>query len=400
MRILAPFGFYGSGNIGDEATLVGFGELVRAFASRFDTSIASVSPSHTARVEPYFRYHRYKGGFVGLRSKLTAHHARALVFPGGTPIQDSLGSWPLDQVAPMVEYGHKWGKAAVFLGVGVEGLARNESREIMRSRIIPRVAYWTVRSSMDQQRLLDYGAPADRVTVAADMAWLIRKAGPTFGQEVLQPHLASGRPLIAVNINAETEMLERAPALLQNLARALDALIDRHDARVIFFFNETRQDPTYDIAAAKQLTGMMRRADEVFAVPETYFSPMQVMSILGNCALVISTRYHACIFSALQGKPFVALKRSDKLFDLCSDLQWTHGVAVEAATDVEIADQADALLSSPQNAISHLAAKVDGMRVRARKNLKGLEELRAATGSSYGLLHAVNNALRLGSKPA
>jgi polysaccharide pyruvyl transferase WcaK-like protein len=302
----------------------------------------------------------------------------------------------------MIEYGDKWGKPAVFVGIGVESLTRPESQAIMRQRIVPLAAYWTVRSATDRQRLLDHGVRTDRVTVAADMAWLIPSADLAFGRDVLRPHLGAGRPLIAVNVNAETAVLERAPAMLASLAHALDSLIERHGVRVIFLFNEIRKGPTYDVAAANKVKSLMRRADAAFAVPEIYFSPAQTMSILGNCALAISTRYHVCIFAALQGVPFMALKRSDKIYDLCSDLAWNYGAAVEAVTGAEIANQADILLSSPEPVLRHLAARVQAMKARARNNLKGLDELRSVAGQvkpGAGLLRALNSTLSVGSRP-
>jgi len=378
MKMLAPFGFYGSGNIGDEATLKGFAELVRASGHKLDFAVASANPRHTAEVEPYFQYHKYKGGFVGIRSKLTGHRARAFVFPGGTPIMDALGGWPLNALAPMVEYGHRWGKPAVFIGIGVERLARAESKAIVRERIAPYVAHWTVRSAKDQQRLLDLNVPASRITVAADMAWLMPRADLDHGRQVLARHLDSRRPLIGVNINAEPAVMERAPRFFENLAAALDAIIDEHDARVVFMFNEVREGPTYDIAAAEQVKGLMRRADAAFAIPPDYLSPPQMMSIIGNCALTISTRYHFCLFSALQGTPFLALKRSDKVSDLCADLGWDYGVAVEAVDATTLGSQARALLCDPNPALERLEARVKEMKARSQGNLKGLDALQAA----------------------
>ena len=51
MRLVAPFGFYGSGNIGDEATLLGFGRLIERFGGGIGVDVASSDPAHTRRVE-------------------------------------------------------------------------------------------------------------------------------------------------------------------------------------------------------------------------------------------------------------------------------------------------------------------------------------------------------------
>jgi polysaccharide pyruvyl transferase WcaK-like protein len=403
MQMLAPFGFYGSGNIGDEASLTGFAELVRASGRDLAVAVASANPRHTAKIEPYFRYHKYKGGFVGIRSKLTGHRARAFVFPGGTPIMDGLGGWPLEALAPIIEYGHRWGKPAVFVGIGVERLARAESKAIVRDRIAPYVAHWTVRSTKDQQRLLDLNVPANRITVAADMAWLIRRANLDYGKQALRLHLETGHPLIGVNINAETSVLERAPQLFETLAAALDAMIEEHNARVIFLFNEIREGPTYDMAAAARVKSLMRRSDAAFATPNDYLSPLQMMSIIGNCALTISTRYHFCLFSALQGTPFLALKRSDKVSDLCVDLGWEYGAAVEAADSTALASQARTLFKEPKPALERLAARVNEMKARSQANFKGLDALQAAAAQAKrgdGLKRALGHAFGSKGDPA
>lgn len=61
MNLVAPFGFYSAGNIGDESTLQGFARLVALRGRGVRVTVASRNPAHTARVEPAFNYYRSVG---------------------------------------------------------------------------------------------------------------------------------------------------------------------------------------------------------------------------------------------------------------------------------------------------------------------------------------------------
>ena len=93
MNLLAPFGFYGWGNIGDEATLQGFARLVARSPHRFRVWVGSHNPRHTARVEPSFRYFHHP--FSDWTRRWANYRTSAVVVAGGTPIMDCHGDWPL-----------------------------------------------------------------------------------------------------------------------------------------------------------------------------------------------------------------------------------------------------------------------------------------------------------------
>jgi hypothetical protein len=62
-------------------------------------------------------------------------------------------------------------------------------------------------------------------------------------------------------------MMEKAPRLFTELAAALDDLVNRHGARVLFLFNEVREGDTYDQAAADLVRSLMSRKDAVLMGP-------------------------------------------------------------------------------------------------------------------------------------
>jgi polysaccharide pyruvyl transferase WcaK-like protein len=393
MKVYAPFGFYGAGNIGDEATLQGFARLVELAGQGMNFTIASQNQGHTARVEPSFHY------VPDARSRLLRlvgdHLSQAYVFPGGTPIQDSLGGWPLDRVAPLVRHAKQWGRPVVFIGVGVERLRQEGSAEKVRRDIASAVAHWTVRSESDRQRLLEMGVPANRVTVAADMAWLLTPAPRDFGRKALAEHMppAHGRPLVGVNINAEPAMLEHCPQMFEILAGALDRIVREKNARIVFLNNEVRDEPTYDLAAAQRVRGLMERAEDAVVFPNTYLSPSEMMSIIGECQLTISSRYHFCLFSAVQGTPFLPLKRSDKVIDLSADLAWNHGSTLRELNADTLVQQAQQLLVSPEPDLARLSQRIKQMRQRAEANRVGLETLRKEA-RAYNRLEWLRMALQ------
>ena len=100
MRLVAPFGFYGWGNIGDEATLQGFARLLARYDPHASAWFGSRDRRHTARVEPAFRY--FDASRSSLRRWWANRRADGAVFVGGTPIMDVLGRWPLSEVVPLV----------------------------------------------------------------------------------------------------------------------------------------------------------------------------------------------------------------------------------------------------------------------------------------------------------
>lgn len=393
MKIYAPFGFYGAGNTGDEATLQGFACMAKLAAQDMQFTIASHNPAHTAKVEPSFHY--VPDAPSKLRGLLSDHLSHGYVFAGGTPIQDGLGGWPLDRIAPLILHAKQWKRPVAFVGVGVERLKHPEFVDRFRRDIAPNVTCWTVRSERDRQRLVDMDVPADRVTVAADMAWLLAPAAPDFGRRALAEYIpqSDGRPLVGVNVNAEAAMLADSPRMFEILADALDRIVTEHNARIVFLSNETRDEPGYDWPTGKRIHALMKRSDDAIVFPNTYLSPSEMMSLIGECQLTISSRYHFCMFSALQDRPFIPLKRSDKLSDLAADLLWRHGCAIGDMTADILVEQARSLLQSPERDMKILALRIPTLRENAKLNSLGIETLRKEA-NNYNRLDWLRTAIQ------
>jgi 2-oxo-4-hydroxy-4-carboxy-5-ureidoimidazoline decarboxylase len=79
------------------------------------------------------------------------------------------------------------------------------------------------------------------------------------------------------------------------------------------------------------------RPERAAILPNDYRTPGQMMGLIGKCQLAIGMRYHFCLFAAIQGVPFLAIKRSDKVADLCEDLRWKHGAGLDQLTAEEFA---------------------------------------------------------------
>jgi polysaccharide pyruvyl transferase WcaK-like protein len=374
MTLVAPFGFYGWGNIGDESTLQGFARLVGSHDPAPSVWVGSRNPAHTMRVEPSFRY--FDATRRSLRQRWATCRASATVFPGGTPIMDGLGDWPLREVAPLVSDAHDRGRPVVFVGAGTERLHRPESRDIVRSVLAPRVAHWTVRSRHDEDRLTEAGVPSDRVTVAADLAWLLAPVAADFGRKALADlNILSEHLVIGLNVNNEPVILERDPMFFDKLGAFADRLVERHDARVLFFCSEIREGPSFDKAAGLKVLATMRHPESATLLPNRYWTPQELLSIIACCRIVVSTRYHVCLFSAVQQVPFVALQRSDKVRDLCTDIGWRHGVSLDRLDVAVLLDMVDDLERRRAPLVDALRHASDRQARRSLVNRVALEAL-------------------------
>lgn len=372
-RMIVPFGFYGWGNIGDESTLQGFANLVRSRPPSPSVWVASRDPAHTKWVEPSFRYFRADRG--GWRRRWAQYRANAAVFAGGTPIMDGLGEWPLNEVAPLVAAARERNQPIVFVGVGTERL-RPESVRIVKTALASHVEHWSVRSERDSERLIGWGVAPDRVTVAADLAWLLPPVPLDFGQKQLaQLGISSTDRLVGLNVNNEPTMLIEQPRLFDTLAAVATQLAARFDARILFFCSEVREGETFDKAAALRVMNAMGRPDRAIMLPNRYWAPQQLASLLACCQFIISTRYHVCLLAAVQHVPFVAIQRSDKVRDLCSDIQWPHGLDLSEVRPHTLFDHLAEIGINDTDLRSHLRQVAERQARRSIRNALSLNKL-------------------------
>lgn len=397
MNLVVPFGFFGAGNIGDESTLQGFARLLSLSGNGTRVWVASRNPGHTARIEPSFRYY----GAIGhdLRGCWARYRSDAHAIVGGTPIMDVLGTWPLSELTPLVCAAHKSGKPVVFVGTGTERLQREDSQRLVKNMIAPRVRHWSVRCERDKERLVSNGVSPDRVTVAADLAWLLEPVPGTFGVEYLARFgLRRDDFLVGVNVNNERFVVEQAPRLFEVLGSVLDGLVEQHDARILFFSNEVREDESFDKAASLKVRARMKHGERALMLPNEYWAPQQMLSLIANCSVTLSMRYHFCLFSALQNVPFVAVKRSDKVDDLCWDLNWPYWVALDGMDVTHLVSMCLEINQRRSSLAGFLKESISTMRQRALRNRVALDVLGAYRAESEEVFKARKNMLGIMQK--
>jgi polysaccharide pyruvyl transferase WcaK-like protein len=102
-----------------------------------------------------------------------------------------------------------------------------------------------------------------------------------------------------------------------------------------------------------------------------------MLSLVGCCDVTLSSRYHFCVFSALQGVPFLALNRSNKVEDLCLDLEATPALSLAETGVEDLCRQLTAVHAGRERMRSTLTRRVGELRDRARANLTTLDVLTA-----------------------
>jgi len=367
-RLTVPWGIFGYGNIGDEAMLQGFATLLRGHPRKLRVSVASQNPQHDSAVEPSLRYFHAAGGNP-LRRRFASLFSRAWLVVGDTPVTDVLGSWPLEGLNAIVRSAQRHGKPIAFVGGGSEPLRQQRSLQIVSEMLAPTVTHWSVRAESDKERLVGYGVDPGRITVAADLAWLVRPVESSVGENPLTPR----RPRIAVNLTNEAFVSRLNPRIFVVLARFLDVLAAEYGARIVFVSNEVRSDEQFDQAAARLVIAMMRCGNETCKAPNRYFPPQEMLSLIAGCDFVITMRYHCCLFAALQSIPFLALKRSSKLGDICNDLAWPFAVDIADLDEGRLVDLFIHLHREKSRLAEHLSQKVAILRERSWRNRAAIE---------------------------
>jgi polysaccharide pyruvyl transferase CsaB len=298
-RILIS-GWYGNGNLGDEALLSGMVRSIRSADPSIDPVVLSDDAARTAREH---RLPARSRSGSGHRRRLLSElrglpRYRGLAIGGGGLIKDfgphpgNVHAWLRPGIAARLA-----GKRTMWYAVGVDDVRHERSRAVARRAA--RLAHViSVREMGIRRELL----------VTADPAFLAAEPDPGWRSE--------DRPLVAVcprrwkagGPDVEQPDLERQ--VLSELAGALDMLVETRRAGIVLL--PFHGAPGDDHEVCRDLAARMAHSSEA-RVLKPPRDAAAAAAVLSSCQLVVGTRLHSLILAAAAAVPFYGLDYMPKV---------------------------------------------------------------------------------------
>ncbi len=352
-------GYYGFGNLGDEALLeVIVGRLRRRFPSAA-IEVLSATPHRTAasyHVETTQRWDRR-----AVRAAIA--RADVVLSGGGGLLQNRTSLRSLLYYTAILREAIRTGRKAMIFAQSI-GPLDFWGRQVVR-RFCRGLDRATVRDA-HSLRLLESLLPQTPVERTADPVFLYDQ--PLGRDDLVADGLGPESGLYAVVSVRKVAALRDGT---QVLARAIDRLAERHSVRAAFL-------PLGGAADAAASTEVIRACTSApVLLPECTLE--KAATILSGARVVIGMRLHALVLAARYAVPFLAIPYDPKVTALCADLAypleplWIPGGQRPAgdATDALV----DRLVACRETISAQLAQRVAGVQAAAERNFDVLGDL-------------------------
>ncbi len=361
MRVLLS-GYYGFGNLGDDALLE---IIVHQLKTRYpyaEIDVLSAEPERTAHAFGVDATARMDFGAIG-RAIGRAH---VVLSGGGGLLQNATSLKSLVYYANILRTAVAEKKAAMIFAQSIgplDFLGKQTVRQCARG-----ISAATVRDERSRE-LLQPLVPHLTVRRTADPVFLFEHGDDARSPDLDDAGLGLGsEPLVLVAVRKTARFAEGA----QTIALAVDRLSERHGARVAFV-------PFGGAADAEAATLVIRKCQSQPAlVPLDGLAT--IARAIERAQLVIGVRLHALILAARFGVPFLAVPYDPKVAALTEDLGyplpplWDPGVRALPTAETTIA-LVDEVWSRRASLATGLRDASVAMRALAMVNFETLDSL-------------------------
>ncbi|QPN59569.1 polysaccharide pyruvyl transferase CsaB [Synechococcus sp. CBW1002] len=281
-------GYYGEHNLGDDA-------LLQALLAQLPSGWSALVTAHDeAEVQHRFGVKTVqRRGVAGVLRALD--RCDALVFGGGSLLQDSTSFRSLLYYAALILKARWQGKPVILWGQGLGPLRRRCSRALV-GLVLPRATAISWRDPDSASLARRLGAKG---LVGSDPVWGLAVTAPSASPQE-RPIVLCWRPVVQLRGEAWRPYLEAAAAL------ALSA-----DRTVLWMPFHRHQDQ--GLLARLEAEGLVPPALLERSRELTVHCPEEAMAVFAQAGLVIAMRLHGLILAALSGAPCAALSYDPKV---------------------------------------------------------------------------------------
>lgn len=335
-------GYYGYGNIGDEALLTSILTSLKQ-DGRYTFKVLSYNAQKTSQDNQVEAVSR------GKNINLIRHIVKSdvLIVGGGSIIQDVTSSKSLYYYLSLLFLGKLFGKRVIMLGNGYGPVNKWYNRAIA-SLIIKKIDCIVARDEQSYQHFIDSGAK--KVYNGVDCAFNLNTSA-------VKP-LLKARPYVAISLRPWRKM----GMTMRVIVQLISDLNQRGYDTVLVAMKSPDDD--------KQMASLLDLGAHVHLVTEEMDA---VLSALRGAKLVIAMRLHALILATMVGRPIIAISYDPKIDSFIDQVFGRTPCSTETIDYQIMMDQIEQLLDDSTIHRQKIATLVKRNAVEAAKQIKYIE---------------------------
>ena len=356
---LAICGYFGCGNLGDDAILLGLLQQLQATAPHLRITLLSGAP-HRDRKRYRVAAHSRKNPLWILLALLRSD---ALLFSGGSLLQNITSKRSLFYYLFLITLARTLRRKVFFCGAGVGPLLGESNCRRVR-QALQQCQWIGLRDDASVRYLRRLGIRPDLLHAGGDLALLLAPPSPCRANFLLKQYrIAPTRRLFCTVLHGGTE----AAPLLPLLLTAVRTVCRRLSLTPILLIFDAEQDSSVTYAAAHALPAKI--------IHHTQAS--DACAILSVCQGVLTLRLHAMVLAAAVGTPSLGIPADPRDEKICS---FAHAVGADTLRTEELSvpiltERIEAMLCDRERLRPILRHAVAEMQKKAAKDLANIVQM-------------------------
>jgi polysaccharide pyruvyl transferase CsaB len=348
MKKVLIAGYYGFGNIGDEAILSAMIASLQAEIPKIQITVASNNSQQTGDL---YSVESVPRSLRSIRSVLKK--SDLFICGGGGLLQDTTSLNSLTYYCALLILARMERVPVMVYAQGIGPLKRRISKFLVRLSISG-CNVITVRDERSKRILEKIGVRRD-IHVTADPALLLKPS---------QLSLLKGykRPLIGYAFRA-WQGLD-----FDTMARMADEVNKRFKGTAVFIPFHYKRDEF----VAEQIVSRMKTTSTVLRSTEL---PSDVLGAIGELDALVGIRLHSTIFAAIQGIPFIPVSYDPKVSEFAKSINVKEALYVKGLRGASLVERIEKLIDSSDSSRGLQKSLVDELRLKARQNASFAKQL-------------------------
>jgi len=372
MKKIAIHGFYGEGNLGDEAILKAILQEFSKFPDInvvvFSSNPKQVSITHGVRSI-------YSQGRRSLLRRIWEIKTSNLFILGGGGLLKDYGSdsSSLEEWLKLLRLAKRLNVKTALCAVGVENIRYDESRKLIRDAL-DGVDLITVRDRNSKDVLIDIGV-TNEVKVVTDPAVLLANINAS---KKIKDISMPPKVIICVRHWFDKGFYIEKPEVNENFMRSLSAtadfLVEQYNTEIDFIpFRTTSYDD--DRIVAKQVISYMKHKDRTH-IHSHAPGVDEYIEMAKQSSLVIGMRLHSLILGASVGVPVIGLAYMPKVKAYMDSIdQSEYSLDLETITGEKLISLIESISKNYDTNSKKIVPEISKLQMVAMRSIAEMVEL-------------------------